>query len=52
MTWITEHWDFLALVVVNLLALAAAVAKLTPTVTDDQWIAKIEEVVKNVVTKK
>lgn len=51
MTWITEHWDLLVLIAVNLLGLAAVVAKLTPTTTDDEWIAKIEEVVKSVTKK-
>ncbi len=52
MQWITEHWEVLSLALVNLLALAAVLAKLTPTTTDDEWIAKIEDVVKSVVAKK
>jgi trans-aconitate methyltransferase len=52
MQWIVDHWEILTLALVNLLALAAVLAKLTPSTTDDEWIAKIEEVVKNVVTKK
>jgi hypothetical protein len=39
-------------VLVNLLGLAAAVAKLTPSVSDDMWIEKIQEVVESVVNKK
>jgi len=52
MQWIAEHWEVLSLALVNLLALLAVLAKLTPTTTDDEWIAKIEDVVKNVVAKK
>lgn len=52
MQWILDHWEVLAAIAVNLLGLAALGAKLTPSVTDDQWIAKIEEVVKAVVEKK
>lgn len=40
------------LVAVNLLALAAAVAKLTPSTTDDEWIEKVKNVVDGVVNKK
>ncbi len=52
MTWIQDNWELLALIVVNGLGFAALLAKLTPTTTDDEWIAKIEAVVKSVVTKK
>lgn len=52
MEWITSHWDLLVLVVANLIGLAVVVAKLTPSTTDDEWIAKIEEMFKNVTTKK
>ncbi len=51
MNWIVEHWEILSLIVVNVLGLLALGAKLTPTTTDDEWIAKIEEVVKSVVKK-
>ncbi len=52
MQWIMDHWEILALVVINLLGLAAAVAKLTPSTTDDEWIDKVRQVVEQVVTKK
>jgi hypothetical protein len=52
MDWILSHWDLLAVVIVNLLGLAVAVAKLTPNLTDDQWVEKVKEVVESVVTKK
>lgn len=52
MQWVMDHWEVLAAIVVNLLGLAALGAKLTPSVSDDEWIAKIEEVVKAVVEKK
>lgn len=51
MEWITSHWELLAAIVVQLLGLAVVVAKLTPSTTDDEWIAKIESVVKGIVNK-
>jgi hypothetical protein len=51
MTWITEHWDVLLLVLTNLLALGVAVAKLTPSTTDDEWLAKISEILTNATKK-
>lgn len=51
MSWITEHWDVLLLVFTNLLALGVAVAKLTPSTTDDEWLAKISEILTNVQKK-
>jgi trans-aconitate methyltransferase len=52
MQWVIDHWELLAAVLVNLLAVAAAVVKLTPSVSDDAWIEKIQEVVESVVNKK
>jgi hypothetical protein len=52
MDWILSNWELLAVVIVNLLGLAVAVAKLTPSTSDDVWIEKIKEVVEQVVTKK
>lgn len=52
MQWIVDHWDLLAVVVVNLLGLAVAVTKLTPSTTDDEWIEKVKNVVEQVITKK
>jgi hypothetical protein len=52
MQWIMDNWEVLALIAVNFLGLAAAVVKLTPSTTDDEWIAKIEQVVRNIVEKK
>jgi hypothetical protein len=52
MQWFLDNWELLAVVLVNLLAVAAAVAKLTPNLTDDQWVEKVKEVVESVVTKK
>jgi hypothetical protein len=51
MEWITSHWELLTAVLVNLLALAVAVAKLTPSTTDDEWIEKVKNVVESVVKK-
>jgi hypothetical protein len=51
MEWISSHWELLAAVLVNLLALAVAVAKLTPSTTDDEWIEKVKNVVESVVKK-
>lgn len=52
MEWIQAHWDVLLLAAVNLLALLAVLAKLTPTTTDDEWIAKIQDVVDAAVKRK
>ncbi len=52
MEWITSHWELLTVVVVNLLGLAVAVAKLTPSTTDDEWIEKVKNVVESVLVKK
>jgi hypothetical protein len=52
MQWFLDNWELLAVVLVNLLAVATAVARLTPSTTDDEWIAKIEQVVRNIVDKK
>lgn len=55
MQWIIDNWGAIAAVatvtVVNLLAIGAAVAKLTPTTSDDEWIAKVQDVVSKVVNK-
>ncbi len=51
MQWIMDNWEVLAAVIVNLLALAVAVAKLTPSTSDDEWIEKIKLVVEQVVKK-
>jgi hypothetical protein len=51
MEWISSHWELLTAVLVNLLALAVAVAKLTPSTTDDEWIEKVKNVVESVVKK-
>ncbi len=52
MEWITSHWELLTVVVINLLGLAVAVAKLTPSTTDDEWIEKVKNVVESVLVKK
>jgi hypothetical protein len=52
MQWILDHWEFLSIVVINVLGIAAAVVKLTPSTTDDEWVAKIESVVKTLLANK
>jgi hypothetical protein len=47
MQWFVDHWDLLVLLGVNLLAVAAVAVKLTPSTTDDEWLAKFEEIFKN-----
>jgi trans-aconitate methyltransferase len=52
MTWITEHWDTLILLVGQLLATAVIVVKLTPSTTDDEWLAKVQEIFTNITKPK
>lgn len=52
MQWIMDHWEFLSIVIMNVLGIAVAVVKLTPSTTDDQWIEKIEAVVRTVLANK
>lgn len=47
LSWFTGHWDALLSVVAILLSLAVSVTKLTPTTKDDEIVAKVEEVLKN-----
>lgn len=47
MQWFIDNWEILLVAAIavtgNALSAAAVIAKLTPTTTDDEWIAKIEE---------
>ena len=45
MSWILEHKDALIGIITGVIALASAVAALTPTPKDDGWIKKIYKVV-------
>jgi len=51
MTWITENWDTLVLLVGQLLATAVIVVKLTPSTTDDEWLEKIKGIFDNATKK-
>ena len=41
LTWITENWELVVGVLIAAHALAKAITMLTPTPTDDEWVAKI-----------
>ena len=49
--WFTSHWDTLLLLAGQLLATAAIVVKLTPSTTDDEWLAKFEDIFNRVAKK-
>jgi hypothetical protein len=43
MQWFVDNLGVLLLLVGQLLATAAIIVKLTPSTTDDEWLAKITE---------
>ena len=45
MSWILEHKDALIGIITGVVALASAIAALTPTPRDDGWVAKAYKVV-------
>jgi hypothetical protein len=45
MSWILEHKDALIGIITGVVALASAIAALTPTPTDDGWVKKAYKVV-------
>ena len=45
MSWILEHKDALIGIITGVVALASAIAALTPTPVDDGWVKKIYKVV-------
>jgi len=45
MSWILEHKDALIGILTGAVALASAIAALTPTPKDDSWVGKIYKVV-------
>ena len=45
MSWILEHKDALISIITGVVALASAIAALTPTPKDDGWVAKAYKVV-------
>lgn len=45
MSWILEHKDALIGIITGVIALASAIAALTPTPADDGWVAKAYKVV-------
>lgn len=48
MQWFIDNWDTLILLVTNILAAAVVVTKLTPSTTDDEWLAKIQDIFSNI----
>ena len=45
MSWILEHKDALISIVTGVVALASAIAALTPTPKDDGWVKKAYKVI-------
>jgi hypothetical protein len=45
MSWILEHKDALIGILTGAVALASAIAALTPTPKDDSWVGKIYKVI-------
>ena len=45
MSWILEHKDALISIITGVVALASAIAALTPTPKDDGWVKKAYKVV-------
>lgn len=48
MNWIITNWAAVVAIVTGILAVAAAIVKLTPTTKDDIVLAKVESVVDTV----
>ncbi len=51
MQWFIDNWDTLVVLVTQVLATAVIVVKLTPGTTDDEWLAKIQEIFGNLTKK-
>lgn len=45
MSWILEHKEALISIITGVVAVASAIAALTPTPKDDSWVKKIYKVV-------
>ena len=45
MEWIMNHWDDILGIITGAIAVASIIAKLTPTKTDDKWVARILQLV-------
>jgi len=45
MSWILEHKEALISILTGAVALASAIAALTPTPKDDNWVGKIYKVI-------
>lgn len=52
MQWFIDNWDTLVLLVTQVLATAVIVVKLTPSTSDDEWLAKIQEIFGNLTKPK
>ena len=44
MEWITENWVNITAIVGGVVTLASIIVKITPSTTDDEWLAKIVKV--------
>lgn len=52
MQWFIDNWDTLVVLATQALATAVIVVKLTPSTTDDEWLAKIQDIFSNFTKKK
>lgn len=50
--WITANWEGIVVAVGAVIALAVAIAKLTPNTTDDAVVGKIQSIFNSIFTKK
>lgn len=44
-TWISANWVSILSVMGGVVAVASMIAQMTPTQTDDNWVAKISQIV-------
>lgn len=51
MQWFIDNWGVLVVLAGQLLATAAIIVKLTPSTTDDEWLAKIQDIFSRVAKK-
>ena len=49
--WLTTNWEGCVAIFAAVLALANTVVKLTPTKTDDEFVAKVTEVFESLTKK-
>lgn len=45
MTWITENWDTIFLIITGIISVASLIAKITPNETDNKFIAIVQKII-------